>query len=76
MTSCGEVAGLSRLFLRVTHVLGIYNLLGVKNRIPALGGQDGLALVLENERRVLPIKHQHIDLIAEGAAAVDDVRLQ
>ncbi len=52
---------------------GIDRLLRLKNCIDALGRDNRLAFVLKNERRILSIKYNNIDLVAEGTQTVHDV---
>jgi hypothetical protein len=52
----------------------IDRLLGLERRIDAFRRNDRLALIVEDERRILPIEHHDVDLLAKHAHAVDDVR--
>ena len=59
--------------MRISDVVGVYHLFGLENGVDAFRRDDGLSLVVENEWRILPIKHHNIDLLTEVAVAVDYV---
>lgn len=63
------------LVLGVFDQSGVGRLLRFEDSVDTLGGNDGLILVGEDERRILPVEHHHIDLLAEGALAVHHVGL-
>lgn len=48
-------------------------LLGFKDGVDAFRGDDGLALELEEEGRVLAVEDDDVDLVAELVVAIDDV---
>lgn len=56
----------------IAHQLGVDRLLRFDHRVHAFGRYDRLALMHENKRRVLPVEHDHIDLVAELAFAISD----
>ena len=64
----------ARAFLPcVPNQLCIERLFGLKHCIDAFGRNDLLTLEGEDERRILTIKNNNVDLVAEVAFAVDDV---
>src|SRR5438874_4491519 len=62
------------LLLRIFHKSGIDRLLRLKHAVDAFGGNYSLALVLEDEGRILAVEHHYVDLLAELALAVDHMR--
>ena len=52
----------------------VNRLLAFENCVNAFGQHNRLPLEAEDERRILPIEHDHVDLIAEGALAFDHMR--
>ena len=62
------------LLARVVNVPSVDRLLGLENSIDAFGRNDDLAFVLENKRRILAIKHDYVDLLAELTIAINNVR--
>ena len=58
----------------VAHLARIRRLLRLEHGVDALGRNDRLPFVAEYERRVLAIEHDDVDLLAERAQAVHDVR--
>src|SRR6202034_943756 len=60
-----ETSHTSDFVLRVLHHLGSNRLLRLKDTVNALGRNYSLPFILENKRRVLPIKHYDVDLFAE-----------
>ncbi|VFR51135.1 hypothetical protein ANT2_4538 [plant metagenome] len=61
--------------LGVGHKPGIGRLLSLKYGIHAFCWDDRLVLIGEDERRILPIKNHHIDLLAEVPKAIHHMRL-
>ncbi len=61
------------LLLRVLDLRGIDSLLRFEGGVNALRWHDGLPLKLKDKRRVLPVKDDDVDLVAEISVAVDDV---
>src|SRR5438552_17942534 len=62
------------LLLRIFHKSGIDRLLRLKHAVDAFGGNYSLALVLDDEGRILAVEHHYVDLLAELALAVDHMR--
>src|SRR5258706_6001414 len=62
------------LLLGVGDELGADFLLGLETRINAFRRNDGLTFVLKDERGVLPVEYDYIDLVAKHALAVHDMR--
>ena len=62
------------LLLSILDLRGIDRLLGFESAVHALGGYNRLALVFENERRILPIEDNDVDLVAKISVTVDDMR--
>lgn len=61
------------LIVGVAHLIGVDCLLRLENGIDAFGRYDRLTLIAENERRILPIEYNHVDLVAESARTIDDM---
>ena len=62
------------LLPRVTNQVGIEGLFCLECRIDAFCRNDFLTLEGKNKRGILPVENDDIDLIAEIAFTVDDVR--
>ena len=63
------------LLLRVLNVLSICGLLRFECSIHAFSWNNRFTLVLKNERRILTVENENINLITEGPFAVHDVLL-
>jgi len=60
--------------LCVPDLIGVDALLGLKDCIDAFRWNDELTLKAENERGVMPVEDNNVDLIAECPKAVNNVR--
>src|SRR5579871_4443323 len=56
--------------LGVIDETGSYSLFGFKCRVNTFSRDNRLAFVLEDERRVLPVEHKNVNLLAECPSAV------
>src|SRR6266478_7290792 len=62
----------ARAFLpRVPNPLRVEGLFRFEYGIDAFSGNDLLTLECKNERGILPVENDHIDLITEGAFAIN-----
>src|SRR6267142_1920693 len=67
-------ANAGNLVLRIADAVGVNRLLCLKYSVHAFGGNYGLPFVAKNERGILSVKNQHVDLFTECTLAIDDVR--
>lgn len=63
------------LLLRVSDESSVRRLLGLKDSVNAFSRNDGLILIGEDEGRILAIKDDDVDLLAEVSKTIHDVRL-
>ena len=66
-----ECANAGHLVRRIGDMLRIDRLLGLEHSIDALCRYDELIFEIEDKGRILAIEDDDIDLVAEGALAVD-----
>ena len=71
-----ELPNAGDLPLSVSYQIGVYGLLRFECSIHAFSWNNRFTLVLKNERRILTVEDQNIDLITEGPFAVHDVRFR
>src|SRR6185437_3581023 len=57
----------------VCNLASINHLLCFEHRIDTFSRDDDLAFKLEDERRILPVKDNHVNLLTENAIAVHDM---
>lgn len=60
--------------LGVIDLPGVDGLLRLKDGIDAFRRNDGLAFIVKDERRILAVKLDNVDLVAECPLAIDDMR--
>ena len=69
-----QTANTAHLLLGIGDFPGVDALFSFKRSVNALCWNNGLSLIFEYERRVLTVEDNNIDLFAEIALAVHNVR--
>src|SRR5690606_10185804 len=70
-----QPADAPHLTMRVRHLLRIDRLLRLENRVDALSQHDRSSLELEDDRRILSVENDNVDLLAEAPLGIHDVGL-